>query len=85
MQLEKQVSHPFKSPLGGNVPSIEGRHRRASIPRSPFSEEATVFDVDNNLDDECPIGSLKQGGITYGTPSPSFSRGGLQHPANLLP
>jgi hypothetical protein len=68
---------PFKPPLGRNIPLIESRQKRALIPRSPFLEEAIMFDVDNNLDDECPIRSLRQGGIASRTPSPSFSRGGL--------
>jgi hypothetical protein len=37
-----------------------------------------MFNVENNSDVERPIGSLKQGGTTFGTPSPSFTRKGLQ-------
>jgi len=59
VQTKKQVHFLLKSPLGGNIPSIEGRQRWISIPRFPISKEATVFDVDNNSNDEHPIGNLR--------------------------
>jgi len=77
VQPERHAHSPFKSPLGRNVPSIESRLKQALIPRCPISEEAIVFNVDNDSDHEHPIGSLKQGGTTSRTSSPSFNRGGL--------
>jgi hypothetical protein len=77
VQHKWQIHSPLKSPLGGNVPPTKGRQRQTSILRFLIPEEATMFDVDNDLDDECPIGSMKQGSTASGAPSPSFNRGGL--------
>jgi len=77
VQLERHARSPLKSPLGRSVPSIESRPRQALIPRCPISEEAIMFNVDIDSDDEHLIGSLRQGGIASGAPSPSFNRGGL--------
>jgi hypothetical protein len=44
-----------------------------------------MFKVESDLDDEHPIGSLRQGGTMFATPSPSFTREGLLHLANPPP
>jgi hypothetical protein len=85
VQHKQQASSPLKSPLGMNAPPIKGRERQASILRSLILKEATMFDVDNDLNDERPIGSVKQGNTTFGEPLPTFNKGGLQHPTNQPP
>ncbi len=80
VQLERQVHSPLKIPACGIFPPANGRQAQAPPTGSPILAQANVFNVLSDLDEERPIGSLRQGGTTSRAPSPSSAMGGLQHP-----